>query len=341
MSLRILVLGGDPGSLDYSAPNAPYRLTTTVDAWACALKANWLGSDAPMPTKAELAGYDLVIADLIPHLLPKFVALLADRPASVRWVTLIEGSGEDYLDLLPHVQTILDSSDLIATINRRTTGYFQALTKTPAVWTGIPFPREEVAALRTAPEAMREESLVCPRRYRQPSFAVAEALGLPVRAYFPKVSRTLSNLPIYWKHRYFARDLHAHFWQRAAGKTPRVACLERSTADFYKEASGCRLWINLDPRTTWARYVLDAAALQIPIISTETTDHASILFPETTVRDAYCIEEAISIGKRLLAEPDFAARVTREAYDRLEPYMPAACVRRLSEALGLKLEQSP
>ena len=337
MSLRVLVLGGDPGQLDYSAPNAAFRLTTTVDAWAIALNANWLGSDAPMPSRAELANYDLVIADLIPHMLPHYVRLLADRPASLRWVTLIEGSGEDYLDLLPNVQAILDASDLIATINRRTTGYFQALTKAPVAWIGIPFPRAEVAAFHTAPEARRGEILVCPRRYRQPSFVVAEALGLPVRAYFPKVSRTLSNLPTFWKSRYFSRDLHPHFWQQAEGKTPRIACLERSTADFYREAGGCRLWVNLDPRTTWARYVLDAAALQIPIISTETTDHAPVLFPETTVRDAYCIEEAIAIGERLLAEPDFAARVAREAYDRLEPYSPHACVRRLSAALNMEL----
>ena len=264
MSLRVLVLGGDPGKRDYSAPTAEHRLTTTVDAWAVALKANWLGSNAAMPTPAELAQYDLVIADLNPHLLPKYLGLIANRPSKLRWVTLIEGGGEDYLDITTMLQAILDGSDLVATINRRTTGYFSALTRAPVAWIGIPFPQHEVSAFYTEVEVRREEVLICPRKSRQPSLAVAEALGLPMRAYFPKVSRTLSNLPVFWRYRYFARDLRSHFWQSEATKTPRLGFIERSTADFYREAAGCRIWINLDPRTTWARFVLDAAALRIP-----------------------------------------------------------------------------
>ncbi|HLK58758.1 MAG TPA: glycosyltransferase [Chthonomonadaceae bacterium] len=337
--MRSLLIGGNPGRWNHADPAAPYRTGNGIEAWAYALQGDYWGPDAP--TQEVIARYDLVVANLNPWLIPPFVPLAEARAQTTRWVSLIEGSGEDYLDPTPSLRRLLDASDLVAVLNARTTGYFRALTRAPVAWVGLPYPAEAIGAFATPWEARREEVLVCPRVYRGPSFAVAEALGLPVRAYFQKVSRKVKNLPTFLHHGYYQPDLNAHLWRQEKPDAPRIACLEREMEDFWREAGGCRLWANLDPRTTWARYVLDAAALEVPIIATENTDHAPNLFPETTVRDAYCVEEAILLGKRLLGEPEFARRVAREAHARLKRYTPQACLRRLSDALNLSLETIP
>lgn len=331
--MRVLLIGGNPGRWNYADPDRPYTLTNGIEAWVNALQGDYYGG-RHAPKRHEMAPYDLVIANLNPWLIPEYVPLAENRPSGQQWVTLLEGAGEDYLDPTPGLLRVLNASDLVATINRRVTAYIRTLCRSRVEWIGIPYPVAEIEALATPAKARREQVLVCPRRYRAPSFMVAEALELPTVAYFVKVSRKLSNLPLFFKHRYYGRDLLAHLWLNESHTTARIALLERELPDFWREAGACQLWVNLDPRTTWARYVLDAAALGVPIISTESTAHAPLLFPETTVRDVYCIEEAIEIGRRLLRDEALVERVVCQARAGLEEFTAQACVRRLEVALS-------
>jgi hypothetical protein len=92
-------------------------------------------------------------------------------------------------------------------------------------------------------------------------------------------------------------------------------------------------WLNLDPRFTWARYVLDAAALGIPIITTVSTGHGETLFPYTTLADEYQLGTAIELGKRLLEDSAFYRSVTEYAEEYITSFSSEQCVNRLLATL--------
>ena len=92
--------------------------------------------------------------------------------------------------------------------------------------------------------------------------------------------------------------------------------------------------MNLDSRYTWGRYVLDAAALCIPIITTTATYHGPIFFPETTVPHAMDIDRAIEIGKRLTSDRDFYQHVAFYPAGKMEFLGAEPMKRVLLDALG-------
>jgi hypothetical protein len=87
---------------------------------------------------------------------------------------------------------------------------------------------------------------------------------------------------------------------------------------YLREHSGSYLWINLDSRCTWSRFVLDAAALGIPIITTPSTSHGELLFPVTTVAHGMDIERTVELGKRLASDRDFYEQVARYPSDKMD-----------------------
>lgn len=336
MTARVLVMAQyPPGRWNYLNPVPPFDLTTSVESWVVPLRADWFG--ATLPTPRELERYDVVLANLNPILLPSYCTLLRRRPPGQLWCGIVEGCGLEYLDPTRELLEVANACDLIANINQFTTEYLRRITSTRVEWVGFPYNDAPVRALSTPPEEQRREVLVCPRQQRMPSLVVAEALGLPVRAYFRKLSRSGRHLPLYWRHHYFHRDLQARLWAAATAPTPRIAGAECDLPTFWKETGGCCLWVNLDPRYTWARYVLDAAALGVPIITTRSTAHAERLFPDTTVRDVFAVDEAVAIGERLLSDEPFRLSVIEHAREDLSLYSADACVGRLSEALGRTL----
>ncbi len=334
-SFRTLVIGGNAGRWSAADPDTNQTLSNGVEAWVFALRGDYIGN--AVPTSQTIAAYDLIIANLNPPSIPGLAALAEQRPDHVRWVSLIEGCGKDYLYPTPELRRVLDASDLVAALNERTLGYLRHLTKARTEWIGLPFPVQEVRTLVTPVEQRRDEILICPRRQFEPSILVANALGLPISTYLGIVSRKPKNLPLFLKHRYFESDLKLHLWKEQPSPIPRIPRSEKGLKETWQDAGGCRLWINLDPRYTWARWVIEAAILEVPIITTESTAHGPLLFPETTVRDEFCVDEAIAIGHRLLAEPEFASRVSQQALQHLSLFTPEACLQRLSEALGLDL----
>ena len=325
-------MGGNPGRWNYQNPDAAYRIANGVEAWVFALKGDWIGRKMPEPS--EIQDYDLVMANLNPPNLPAYLRLMQSKPAGQKWVALIEGCGYDYLDASPMMREAMDRCDLVANINRHTTEFIRHLTKTPVEWIGIPHPSESIRQFSTPAEEQRNEVLICPRQQRAPSFAVAEGLGIPIRAYFQKVSRTPKNIGIYLKEGYFGSDLRVKKWLEIESEVRKIGDIEREMPVFWREGGACKLWINLDPRFTWGRFILDAAALGVPIISTVSASHSSLLFPETTVENVFCVDEAIEIGKRILSDEPFRKRVIQFAQNGLEAFSPEACVKRLCSALG-------
>jgi hypothetical protein len=336
MEPRTLVIGGDPGHWSYRSVPEFHRLTNGVAGWVTALQADYVGPRTP--ARHVLAGYDLIIANLNAHHIPHYVALAESRPPGQRWVSLVEGCACDYLDPSTALLRVLNASDLVAVINADTTAYFRLLCRARVEWIGVPYPVHDVGALATPWESRRDEILVCPRHSRSPSLLVAEALSLPVRAYFPRVAHTTRNLGLFLRHGYSGVDLWARAWQQEAKGAPRIGQVERGLTDFWREAGACRVWIDLDPRFTWARFVLDAAALGVPIITTDSTAHGRLLFPDTTVESVFRVDEAIAIGRRLLEDETAAHDVVRAARQKLSLFTPDACLGRL--AAGLQQEPS-
>ena len=71
-----------------------------------------------------------------------------------------------------------------------------------------------------------------------------------------------------------------------------------SDLDSFSQKCRCVFWLNLDPRFTWARYrQIDAAALGIPIITTASTGHGEILFPQTTLANEYQLGTQSELGR--------------------------------------------
>jgi hypothetical protein len=313
----------------------PYKLTNCTDGWIYALRGEHRGRWAPTPQ--ELEQYDLVIGNLDRRMIPLFAEIIHKRPTHVKWVSHIEGCATDYLSPSPALLHVLDSSDLVLNINRATTGYIRSLSTTRTEWIGVPLPYEQIAEYATPPDLRRDEVLICPRNDSNPSIMAANALGLPIVMYLNSVSRKLRNVPLFLKHRYYGKDLLQKVWGNQPSPVPRIARGQCDLIPMWQRAGACRLWINLDPRYTWGRWVLDAATLGVPIIATESTCHAQVLFPETTVKTAFAVEEAIEIGKRLLADRDWAKSVCDYAAAGLSEYSPDACVRRLGHGLGIDL----
>ncbi len=331
MPPRSVLISGTTGR--GSAGNLPdwVKVTSDVEHWAVALGSDWFGNH--LPTAQQLREYDLVVANLNPTRIHTLLRLASGRRANQKWAVIVEGDGLAYLDPSSGLLQMLDIADLVITINECTVAYFQSLTNTPVENIGVPYPLEHVRSLATPLASRKTTVLVCPRDDKQPSMQVAEALGLPLKVYFRRFSFKPRNATKILRHRTTRKDLHAHLHREQ--NPHHEAHLEKPMPSFWPEAGTCKLWVNLDPRFTWARFVLDAAALGVPIITTVSTGHGLRLFPQTTVRDIFAIDEAVSIGRRLVDDGDFYDRVVRHAATEIEAFTPESCAQRLYAALGI------
>lgn len=325
-SPRAVVLNEFAGRWNYANPPEMFVNASGVAAWALALKGDYWGGNPPPPS--ELGSYDLVVANLFPTHIASYARLAASRPKGVKWVSLIEGSGELYYDAVPGLKEALDHSDLVISINRHTTPLIQALTTTPVHYLGIPYPVEAMRAKRVPIAERRREVLLCPRSLRTPSIEVVKRCGLTVRAYAPKVSRKVSNVPKYIREGRYSKDIEIRKLEALLPEGSIVG-YEKYDAPYFADTAGCLLWVNLDPRYTWGRFVLDAAALGIPIVSTESTGHGSVLFPKTTVKDAFQVGESVEIARRLIQDEQFYRETAEFADAHIEPFSYVAMARAL------------
>ncbi len=329
-TVKTLVIGGNPGRWSASNPDPAHLGSNGVEAFVFALNGDYTGS---VPSADEASNYDCVIANLNREHIDQYCELASKKRSNLKLVALIEGGAEEYLEFNAKLHQVFDLSDLVAVINEKTLPFFAGMTSTPVRTIGIPYPIEMISRLAKPITERVDECLICPRKGQLPSILASKSVpDLKPRMYAPKFHRKLSTLPYRIKTGDWGYGRYRDLWLK---QVPELAVrFEMELLDFLKDAADCRLWINLDPRYTWARYNLDAAALSVPIITTESTGHGMDLWPYTTVSSAFDLDKARAIARRIVDDPQFAERAVTHAQSRLEEYSFGACVGRLMAELS-------
>lgn len=345
-----------PSTLVLSAPSGRWKAKDEtasqaatmngVEAWVYALGGDYLGYK--QATAQDIARYSIVIANTNLSFLPDFIRLAESRPQHTRWVMLIEGGANDYILLNPNVQRAIAVSDIVNCINRYSLPLFQELARlagssAQVEYIGIPYPvsgiRKHQTPIEMRLKSQRKNLMLCPFLLtRSNDYAVAHTLkqrhsNVSYYGYEQRLSRKWGNWHSFWEN----RSLNPLARVEKATKLYADPHLEIRTASdlggFFSQNADAFFWLNLDPRFTWARYVLDAAALGIPIITTASTGHGEILFPQTTLANEYQLGDAIELGRRLLDDASFYRSVAEYSEERIESFSSEQCVTRLLSAL--------
>jgi hypothetical protein len=330
---RVLVLGGNPGKWSARERLHEAEVTNGIEAWVFAFNGDYCCGD--LLSVSEIANYDIVIGNLNSAFLDNHLQYLRAKPRPVKWVALIEGSATDYLAPNPKIKEILDAADLVSVINSLSVDLFRSLTSTRVEYIGVPHPSEGIRALATPIEQRRKEAFLATfLSSRQTDYLAAKELNIPIVGCEPRLSRKLKTLPTLWK-KYGSFDPEYRMEKvRQYYNDPSLTVLpEKPFEEYFKYYGGSYLWINLDERYTWGRNILDAAALQIPVISTASTVHESALFPELQVSSPFAISEAVAIGKRLLSDAEFYRSVTDIPIELLAPFSPSSMKEKLLNCL--------
>ena len=93
-----------------------------------------------------------------------------------------------------------------------------------------------------------------------------------------------------------------------------------SWINYLTQLARARILIDLNNRETVGRNALDCAALGIPCVSTDRSDLASKIFPETTLSDPWDITAASALCQRLLRDDAFYKRVVEYAETVIEQF---------------------
>ncbi|HYF02848.1 MAG TPA: hypothetical protein VEC36_05695 [Patescibacteria group bacterium] len=310
-----------------------------VEAWAYAFGGDYVGHTF---VKAEdIKKYDIVICNTNYHYdilaAEKQLRLAESRPQYTKWVSMIEGCATDYLRPEAHIRELFNASDLVNSINLPSLPLFKKLTSSKVEFIGIPYPVEQIVKLRVD-FAHRSKIYICSwMDKRWNDYYVARGIGEKYYVYAKGLSRKIESLAQNWQR--FKTlfdveksiDIAKNIYNDPQLDVRRMVSMD----DYFRHNANALLWLNLDNRYTWARYVLDAAALGIPIITTKSTGHGSELFPETTVENEFGIDEAIQMGKRLLQDQDFYNHVAEFPLQRMEFLKAEPMKKRLLKALNL------
>jgi hypothetical protein len=339
---RVLVSGEKDGRWAANGTTVDEALSTGVYSWAYAFNGDYLGHRNI--TRKDLDRYDLVIMNMNTPLLP-LVRLAGDRPASVTWVSLVEGSATEYF--LPHtdLKALLDTSDLVNVINRHSLPLFRSLTQSKVESIGIPYPVDGVKQFIVPVEARQKRIFLCAHLSRQwNEYLAAREIGLPYYGYElgrprPDVRSRLTELiktgSYAWDSEDYIKKTRALYKALYNDHSLGITKYTKDTESYLTEHSGSYFWINLDSRYTWSRFTLDAAALCMPLITTSSTYHGEVFFPETTLPHAMDIERAVEIGTRLKNDRDFYDRVAAYPGDKMDFLRADTMKRTLLGALNL------
>jgi hypothetical protein len=329
---NILVLGGNRGSWNWKERQGDEPTMNGIEAWTFALRGSYKAGVEL--TAGDFEEYDLIVANLNFGYLPYYQQILSKRRNHrTKVVGLFEGEVLQLETGWKQWSAVADLCDLVIAINGFSVSLLASLTQSPVHFIGIPYPVDGVRKLAIPPEERESEVFLCASPLTRPyDYLASRSLGVPMYAYERTFSRRLREVIRHRsldKMRYIqrARDLYGD---------PALTILSQThLPGFFERTRHSLLWMNLDPRYTWARYVLDAAALGVPIVTTHNTWHASSLFPDLIVESPYDIAGANAIARRLIDDRDFYRHVVRHASSGLDWYRPEATVARLWEALGM------
>lgn len=320
---RVLLVGGNTGYWNSKDRLNLKFLINGIETWVYATDGTYC--NYLLFKKEMLSEFDIVIYNTNNHTNPTFfkkVNFIAEnRPSTVRWVTLLEGNMSHYIQPLPWVQQTFNASDLVNSINEYSLPFFQSLTTTKVVNLGVPYPVEAVRSKRTAIDKRNSRALICPfLLQRWNDVMVAKQLQIEYdgveqrlrRKWVDHIPNLLNEGTILNKDKRIEKAQSVYNDQRL--RIHPTWGFDR----YYQSVGEYKFWINLDERYTWGRYVLDAAALGVPIITTRSTGHARHLFPETMVETHFDIDKAVEIGRRLLDDKDFYERVSESNQQYLD-----------------------
>lgn len=327
------MLGGNPGKWSAQERLHEAGVTNGIEAWVFAFNGDYCCGDSL--NISELANYDIIIGNLNKQFLGHQLHYLQAKPATTKWVALIEGSATDYLAANPEIKEILDHADLVNVINNLSLDFFRALTNTRVEYIGVPHPSEQIRKLATPIQKRRREAFLATfLSSRQTDYLVASALDIPIVGCEPRLSRKWRTLPTLWKrYRSFDPQYRINKIKKYYRDTKLTILPEKPFEEYFKYYGASYLWINVDERYTWGRNVLDAAALQIPIISTQSTVHQATVFPELMISSPFAISEAVTLGKRLLQDEEFYRSVCDVPLEVLAPFSPQAMKEKLLSCL--------
>lgn len=331
MNVKALLLGGNRQAWSWNERLHEEGVTNGIEAWVHALRGDY--RQGKTFRAEDLERYDLVILNLGISQLERYQSVLSNRATNrTKVVALHEGGlAELHQPWRPWSQ-VADLCDLVIAINGHGVSFMQALTSTPVVFIGIPYPVDGIRGYSVAIEERRHEVLLCaPPLVRPLDYLAARPLGLPMYAYESTIRRNVRDV---WAHRTLNKEFYLN---RARGlyADPNLEVLPQTgLVGFLEKAARTKLWMNLDTRYTWGRYVLDAAALGVPVITTRETWHGDILFPELVVSSPYDIDGATQLARRLLNDPEFYREVVEYAARGLDPYRPEVATERLMAELS-------
>lgn len=319
---RVLLLGGN--TLPWKASERLHEADTMtgIESWVFAFDGDYMCGMSANPS--IIAKYDIVIGNSNSTFIPHLLSLAESRPEHTKWVTLIEGSGTDYIAPLPGVPKIFDVSDLVININKYTTELFRAMTKVRVEYIGIPYPAETIRKLSTPIEKRRREIYLSPfllkrwsevfvaRQAQIPYYGIERRLTRKIDTLLPNLRKYGTINPLYYMNK--TRELY----NEADLRIER----ERPLPEHFRFEGEAMLWLNFDERYTWGRNVLDAAALQIPIISTRSTGHQEDFFPSLLLETPFELEKALQLTNRLFKDEEFYRDVSTipiEKFAHLRP----------------------
>ncbi|MBU3678946.1 MAG: hypothetical protein FGM32_04980 [Candidatus Kapabacteria bacterium] len=337
---KVLLIGGNRGRWTWQDRLHDARYDNGIEAWVHATQGTHV--DHASVTLDDVNRADVVICNTNGLFKPKeamrYIRLAEQRRSGVLWVSLLEGDMRDYMRPHDLVRRAFDASDLVNCINRHATDAIQGLTTTPVRYIGIPYPVEGVRSQATPIAERLCRVYICAFLMKRWNDAiVARQLGIPVDGYHVRMHRRLSELHRNWK-RYgtiFDKSAPATIARSMYRDMDLTARPESRMAEYYAAMGRNMLWINMDERYTWARYVLDAAALGVPIITTQSTGHGDVLFPDTTVATPFDVVDAVRRSRRLLDDVDHYCHVSAHAQELIWQYDAPKVVSALYAELGI------
>jgi len=332
---KVLLLHWNRGKWSAKDRENQGRTENSCEAWIFAFGGDYLY--APEARPADLQGYDIIIANSDRVNLEHLCSLSASRPSSAKWVTSIEGDALDYIHPRPFIRELLNNSDLVNCINSYSLPFFKKFTSARVEYIGFPYPAESIRSLSTPFEKRRREIFLSPMLLSRwlEYFCVGD-LGIPFYGYEKKITRTARNL-VSNIRKYGTLD-KKHFQKkvRSLYNDSSIDILQEvPLEDFFRRNGAAYVWLNMDQRYTWGRYILDAAALQVPIISTRSTGHAEKFFPLTMLENEFEVEKAVDLVKRLFTDREFYLEVATVPIEAFAEFRPEFKKRQLLNALSL------
>jgi hypothetical protein len=197
---------------------------------------------------------------------------------------------------------------------------------------GIPYPVDGVRACAIPWEHRSRSVHICPfLKTRWNEYQVATQLHIPIIGYERRLTRKFRNLLSNMRDcgTLFNVDINRTYISKLLHSSDLTVEYSKAFKEYYAHASSSLLWLNLDDRYTWGRYVLDAAALGVPIISTISTGHAPKLFPELTVQNPFDIDTALQMAHRIMDDDRFAKNACDYALEHIQEFKPDMMMKKL------------